>query len=488
MSRPAPQEVDLARTLLVEACEESDPAARFVPRREREAAAKAARAAHPDADAGYVAARARALAQSLESRHPALRGARRAALLRVPGLLVLVVTAAAGLAADALGDRRRINLLAFPLLALLAWNLAVYAAFGLGPLLARRAGRPVLPGALARVALWLAERRVWRAAPDEARWLAASLQRFGALWREAAGALLVARGSRLLHLGALGFALGLLAGMYLRGLVFEYRAAWESTFLGPRAVSTLLGVVLGPAARLLEVRDLLTPASLAALRAPGGDGPAAPWIHLWALTATALIVLPRALLAALAGRRARRLAGALAPPLAAPYFLRLLAADRGEGLRVRVWPYSHRLSPRAQDRLLELLHELFGNRAQLAVDEPLAYGAEPPGDAAGGARVAVFNLAQSPEQEVHGAFLEGLRGAAASGHAELLVLLDEEPYSERLGAAGAERVAQRRRAWERLAREAGLRTASLRAPGDGGGDALAEARAALASAGAVSSS
>jgi hypothetical protein len=485
---PGPtQEEDFARVLLVQACEERDPEARFVTRRERESASKHAHAARPEPPSAYVVERARSLAGLLASRHAALRAALRAALLAPPGVAALLPAAAAGLAADALGAGRRINLLAFPLLALLAWNLGAYVLQGVGPLLLGRTRRPALAGALARAGLWLAQRRALGAAPDEARWLAASLRRFGALWRDAAGEIALARARRLLHLGALGFALGLLAGMYLRGLVFEYRASWESTFLGASSVSALLGAVLGPAAALLDslrpgsepgFAALLSRESLEALRAPAGDGPAAPWIHLWALTALAAIGLPRALLAAAAGRRARRLARGLAPDLETPYFLRLLAPDRGQGLRVRVWTYSHRLSPRARDRLLELLHDLFGIRARLEVGEPIPYGGDAPADEPAGARVAVFNLAQSPEREVHGAFLEAL---LAGPPAELLVLLDEEPYAERLGEPGGERLAQRRRAWERLARELGLRTASLRTAGDGA-DPLLEARAALATA------
>jgi hypothetical protein len=147
-----------------------------------------------------------------------------------------------------------------------------------------------------------------------------------------------------------------------------------------------------------------------------------------------------------------------------------------------VLPYSHRLSARVQDGLLELLHELFGNRAQVRVAEPLAYGADPPARDAAGVRVAVFNLAQPPEQEVHGAFLESLRRAAGDGGG-LLVLLDEEPYRTRLGVAGGERLAERRRSWERVAREVGLRVAAL--PGAGGADPLAAARLALEPAGAL---
>lgn len=507
MPASAALEDALARTLLVQACEERDPEGRFVPQREREAASRAAREAAPGAaqeaapggGAAFVAARAATLGAALEARHASLRAARRAGKLRVPGALVLAASAALGLAADALGGERRVNLLAFPLLALILWNVAVYAGLGLRALAARRA-----PGAerggghaagLARRIGELAPRAALRvlarpsaAAPDEARWLAAAIADFGRRTLALTGPLHVARAQRALHLGALGFAAGMVAGLYLRGLAYAYRATWESTFLGPAQASALLSFVLGPAACALDALRgadapsavaLLAPGAIAALEAPG-DGPAATWIHLWALTAAAAIGAPRALLAFAAGRRARRLAAGLAPDLDAPYFLRLLAADRGGGVRVEVLPYSHLLAPRSADALRELLHELFGSRAEVALREPLAYGDDPPAQAAGGAalrRVVVFNLAQTPEHEVHGAFLEALR--AQDARAELLVLLDEAPYGARLGPGGAERLAERRRAWERLAREAGLRLAAL--PGEGARDeGLAAARAALA--------
>jgi hypothetical protein len=472
---------------------------------EREAASRRAReaaggdAADPEA---VVARRAAELATWLGARHATLRAAGRAALLRVPGVLVVAATAVAGFAADALGSERRVNLLAFPLLALLLWNFAVYVAFALRALALRHgdAGARARTGAaaLARRLGELVPRAALRvlarptaAAPDEARWLAGTLGDFGRRWLAATGPLHVVRAQCALHLGALGFAAGLVAGMYVRGLAWAYRATWESTFLGPAEASALLSLVLGPAARVLDaLRDgapsaaaLLAPASLAALEAPS-DGPAATWIHLWALTAAGAIGVPRAALAAFAARRARRLAATLRPPLDEPYYLRLLAADRGQGVRVEVLPYSHLLAPRSADGLRELLHELFGSRAEVSLRESLAYGDDPPAaaPAAPGAlrHVVVFNLAQTPEHEVHGAFLDALRSRADG---ELLVLLDEAPYGARLGPGGAERLAERRRAWERLVRESGLRAAAL--PGaDRRDEALAAARAALAPAGA----
>jgi len=490
----------LARVLVVQACEESDPEGRFVPRREREAASQEARGmlfADPEVEVpsepyGFVLKRAMLLSERLAGRHAALRGALAAARLRIPALPVLLVAAAAGFTADALGGERRINLLAFPLLALLVWNFAIYALFLGAPLLAHHEPGGGLARAAARAVGWLARRRIAGAAPEEARWLAASLRRFAALWSARSGPILAARLRRLLHLGALAFAAGIVAGMYVRGLAFEYRASWESTFLDPPQVARLLGVVLGPAAALLDAlrpdleppaRALLAEPAIAALRAPG-EGPAATWIHLWALTAGAAIVGPRLLLAAREARRVRRLVRPLAPPFDEPYFLRLRAPDRGAGVRVEVLPYSHRLAPASQDALLELLHELFGNRARVEVRPPLDYGAGAPPDAAAPAhaRVVVFNLAQPPEEEVHGAFLAALRqGQAAAPHPPaLLLLLDEEPYRARLGEGGGQdRIGQRRRAWERVARAADLRFAALRPLGADADAILREAREAL---------
>ncbi len=494
-------EQQLARILLVQACEESDPEQRFLARREREAATRTARdasAAGPGAPIEprrFFAVRAEPLAGLLTRRHPAVRAALAMLRLPLPVLPVLVGTAIAGFAADVLGSERRIHLLAFPLLGLLLWNAAVYALFALGPLISRREPAAGLASAAARAVSWLAQRRLAGATPEEARWLTRALGRFAAQWRAQAAPLLASRLRRLLHVGALGFALGVVGGMYVRGLAFEYRASWESTFLEAPQVARLLGVVLGPAAVVLDALEpelqptataMLSEPNLAALRAPDGDGPAATWIHLWALTAAAGIVLPRALLALRESRRARRLAAALAPPLDEPYYLRLRAPDRGAGVRVEVLLYSHQPQPAAHDGLLELLHELFGNRARVDVHEPLDYGADlppaAPGAGAPHARVVVFNLAQSPEEEVHGVFLEALRAdAARAAHPPvLLALLDEGPYRARLGeSSGAERIAQRRRAWERVGRAADLRFAALR-PLDADADAtLAEARAAL---------
>ena len=57
----------------------------------------------------------------------------------------------------------------------------------------------------------------------------------------------------MLHLAAAATALGVIAGLHTRGLAFEYRASWESTFLGAEQVDALLSVTLAPGSWLTGI-------------------------------------------------------------------------------------------------------------------------------------------------------------------------------------------------------------------------------------------
>ena len=473
------RESELRRLLLARACEEVDPAGRFVPHAARGRAGRAARAAlgaDPASDtaaARYLATRAERLLAEAAREHPALAGAERVAGVRVPVWAVAAAGFALGLALDALGRERAISLLAFPLLGVMLWNVAVLVGMAVGAVSGRA---PAAPAAWVRLAETVRLRTVGRGAGDRA-FVARAALRFAELWRDAAGALDAARARARLHVGAACCALGVVAGMYVAGFAFEYRATWESTFLGPEGVHRFLSVVLGPASALLRL-PLPDVAGIAALEAPGA-GAAAPWIHRWAVTALLVVVVPRVLLAARAFAAARAGALGLAPDLAAPAFARVLAEFRGEGADVRVLPYSVELGPDAATRLHELLRELFGSRARFGFEPPLAYGDEPP-PAVGEpeAIVLLFLLAQSPEREVHGVFVEELRQANAERPVPLLVLLDETRYRE---TASPERVEERLRAWRRVLADVGVDPVSLF--GDAAPDRLLEdARARLGAA------
>ena len=102
--------------------------------------------------------------------------------------------------------------------------------------------------------------------------LSAALRRFSDEWWPLAQPLLLWQGKRLFHFGSAVVALGLIAGFYLRGIALEYRAGWESTFLGPAQVRSLLGLIYGPASALTGIALPADDAAVAALHWRDGQG------------------------------------------------------------------------------------------------------------------------------------------------------------------------------------------------------------------------
>ncbi len=219
-----------------------------------------------------------------------------------------------------LGPHREIGVLQVPLLALIVWNLCVYAAFLLWGLFARRpSGGPKLHAPLPRYGHpdhgpWLASRLVdgvvsrfaSRSRKRDAQGailVSTAVTRYAADWRRASAPLLGSRLRLWLHLGSLALVLGVVVGMYVRGIGFRYEATWESTFLDASDLHRLLRFVLGPASALLHI-----PVPALEGRYASSAGPAAPWIHLYAGTALLYVGVPRLLFAAFEARRARRLA------------------------------------------------------------------------------------------------------------------------------------------------------------------------------------
>ncbi len=415
------------------------------------------------AAADFVARRARLLATQLEERFPkAMRGFNALRWRSWIGVLLPLLALLFGAVAEHVADRHAINILAFPLLGLLLWNLVVYlvlvgeALRGLG----RHTSRS--PGWVARQFSGLRTVVAGRVSGP----LAGSFANFVADWTRAAAPLLIARSARVLHLSAALLALGAIAGLYVRGLVFEYRAGWESTFLDASAVHSLLALFLAPVAKLISA-PFPDAAGVAALRWSAGNGEnAARWIHLYATVAAIVVVVPRLALAALARWRERRLASDFPVPLGESYFRRLLADWPEDPTRVRIVPYGY--TPNAQVRagVHHLAEHLYGARVQLQADEPVAFGDEDAlaaaAPAAGGSPaeamidvIALFNLAATPETENHGAFIDALQQYTPD---PVLVLVDESAYRRRLGAqpGASERLAQRREAWSALAGTRGL--------------------------------
>lgn len=369
------------------------------------------------------------------------------------GHTLVIAAFAAGLAADAIGSERRVNLLAPPLLGLLAWNLFVYALIVVRSgarvvAAARRTAGPAFGpfvAAFARVAHAIA--------PAAGQLGGGAGSTFLADWAQAARTLTAARVGRVLHASAIVFALGMLASLYLRGLAFDYRAGWESTFLDASHVHALLAVVLGPASQLTGIA-LPDAAALQGMRFPAAAGVnAAPWLHLYAVTVVFVVLLPRALLALADRWLEARWSAHFKLPLDDVYYRGLTRSLRATGDRVRVLPYALQLSPQAALGLNAVLTRACGAKTTVEIGPTTVYGDEDRADLAVMAPdvtvvAPIFALAATPEPENHGAFVVRVRANGVGG-ARLLALVDESSFVRQFGAASPRR-AERRDAWRHM--------------------------------------
>ncbi len=457
--------------LLVRAIESEDPDGAVLTREDRQFATAAALREQPLGErngsretARFLHRRSELALERLLSRFPALR--RACGLSRWPSWLNWAVPLGAlvlGLLSNQL-DGDRLNILAFPLLGMLAWNLLVYLWLGLNALrhLAGRrtdmADHPLLrllerfggPAATRLAAQPTLERGVARFARD---------------WGRAAGALTRYRGSRTLHLGAALFAVGVIAGLLLRArYTAEYQAGWAGTWAGAeREVAAFLQLVLGPASWLTGL-PLPGAERLRDLR--GGGENAGDWLILWAVTATLFVIGPRLLLAAWNGATAAMLKRRVPVPGPEDFYIRsLLRNALGRPGLARVVPYGFQPTSSARERLQRLLAAALGEKVRVEVDDPVPYGAEDRWLAAAGGTlgeadqlVLLFAMASTPESENHGAFAEGVRNRLKGGGTGLTLLIDDSSLRERLRgqASAARRLGERAAAWRDVLAPVGI--------------------------------
>ena len=400
----------------------------------------------------FLQQRSEQILKRLAERTPALRtflhrGAGWKALS--VGLPLIALLLGAGV--DRISDPHRVDLLSAPLLAIIGWNLLVYLVLlawlfvpasktgwaSAGVIRRLSAGRAALP----------------RKLPST---LTAALVEFMAEWTRLSATLSHARLARTMHLAAALFAVGAVLSLVARGFLTQYVAGWESTFLDATQVHAVLSVLFAPAEWVFRLPGFSV-ADIEALRftqtpAPSGGK---QWVLLYAATMLLLVVLPRLILAAVAHWRARRIAANFPLDLEQPYFRQLRGKMGGPPGVLRVLPYSFTLDEARDKGLATVAAMLLGDQARVMLRPSSAYGDESR-DALGEAALddpnvsltaVLFNLAATPENENHGAFLDHLLRASPRGVA---VLVDESSLAERLAAqaGGRTRVDERIALWQ----------------------------------------
>jgi hypothetical protein len=283
-----------------------------------------------------------------------------------------------------------------------------------------------------------------------ARGPAATRRAFVALvadWSERAAPLYAARAMRILHLAAAALALGVLAGLYVRGIGLAYLADWQSTFLDAATVRRIAAIAYAPGEWLT---GLAVPGvdAIAAMQAPAGVN-AAAWIHRMAATVALVILAPRLVLALAAWLVERHRAARVAMPVDDPYFARLLRGLRGGVARVRVVPYAHAPAGGVVAGLEAVVARVFGGATALTVTAPVPYGDDVvPSLDPSATNVVLFDASATPEREVQGAALATLAGRGGA-----LACVDESAWAAHW-ADEPSRIAERRAAWQRLGEDA----------------------------------
>lgn len=344
-----------------------------------------------------------------------------------------------GLGTDLLAGRAIIDILAPSVWAVILWNLIVYLGLLVSVLKSDAADTGLLKRALLA---W------WRRDPVTGPIAYAKRQ-----WLSLAQPAAMAQAASLLHVAAAAFAAGLVAGMYARGLVFDFRAGWQSTFLDTATVQRTLSALLAPASVLsgIKVPDI---AAIEAMRltplAAQATASAAPWIHLYATLLGLLVIAPRAILAIVATAQSLWRAKHIDLPLQDAYFQRLLRHRRGGPATVIVVPHAAAPDSKGLLTLRNLLAREYGDDVQITLSDVVRLGDE---EQAGCATTAVLQLAwvelgATPEAESHGRLLQALRKAAPG--VALVLFGDETDFNRRFSAVPS-RLVQRRSAWKQLA-------------------------------------
>lgn len=379
-----------------------------------------------------------------------------------------------GLGTNVFSRSGQINLISFPVFGLLAWNFIIYALLIVG------VAKPV-SGLWKPLQSWLIRGTgsmtgtIENATSGVIPWFQIR-EEFIKQWIPQSRKLLSEHIKANLHLAAVMAALGVVLGMYLRGLAFEYRAGWSSTFLNGESLETFLRVTLGTAAWVSGI-ELPNAERLAQLSwAQGSEGEnAAIWIHLYAVTCVLFIGLPRLLLALGSAGKARRLQvefpldiNALgltpAPDVA------LEDRSNPKAKQICVIPFNLELKPKDRE-LIRLF--AFGEaggpvnidyREKIDYSEIESYFAAFTSAATEAHRtVLLFNLSGTPEHEVQGDAIKLLQEKVP--RERLLVYLDGDAFTQRFDDDPdfPSRLTKRKESWSNFLKTYGLKPVFMRA-------------------------
>lgn len=401
---------------------------------------------------------------------PLRRPRRAASLLWWLPLLALLL----GFATEKIAEPHRLNLMAWPLLAIVFWNLAMYVVMAV--LWLRRLLRPRRPGevdelgleALRPVTNWWTRSAL--GLKDKDGYLRTIYQRFMADWMPYSHARHARVLRSLTHLCAAALAIGVGAALWFTGMFAEYRVGWESTWLTPQHMHTLAHWLSWPAQTLLGMPAWSLEQIEQLQSWPAGQQQnGRQWIIAYSTLLALTVVLPRVLLAVWNWVAALGLSKTLHLPLDEPYFQKIARDFSSDATTVAVHPFSMVMNNQRQQQVVQFVQQHFGAAAHVHFAPTLEYGegegrfAHTLESAQPHLQALLFNMAATPEEETHGAALAqfeahvpGARGVWLYGH----------EFAQRLGdtEAARHRIAERSHLWQVFVESHGMQAQFIGLP------------------------
>ncbi|MEA3437486.1 MAG: DUF2868 domain-containing protein [Thermodesulfobacteriota bacterium] len=305
--------------------------------------------------------------------------------------LFLLVSFLIGLGSNYLGSGPRVNILLNPLMILLGWNFAIYLVLLFKETIFRKYTLPPSNMAFQLINFGKSIKDKFNLLFPKKSKKSTILRNariyFIKLWLKQANALSAVRLSLILHGMAITLTCGVVTGLYLRGLFQEYQFAWLSTF--DKSIIMSLGKVIFAPVLFLTQGNMPK------------ENMGAAWIHLFAASAGLYILLPRFLLLFYTRLKIKKLTRSVEPDLTLPYFNKW----RSDSINLDLYSYSYSMDDKNLLLLNEALERVYGHQDKLIV-ENIQWGGNLP-KSLNQDRIPVFcfNAAQTPEDEVHGDFL-----------------------------------------------------------------------------------
>lgn len=337
-----------------------------------------------------------------------------------------------------------VNLLSPALLLILFWQIALYALLLVGTIAAPLGWKPKWPG-----------RELFAALLSRLRILTVSKQtlRERPLWLSLLAPALRSEAARAFHLAAAALGAGLLTGLAFRGIGTAYTVGWTSTWLAGH--EAWLAALFSATYGLVPLELFGTPFPDAAaiaemnlrINAQGSPDAAAWLLRLMGLVAI-VVILPRLLLAFFAGRRAKAARtrfvwiDELDEP--APVSTQRSVASISEGATVLTTiPADESLRCRTAALLMQ--PDARWRTVDVWKDEPESALASVDTEAA----VLLFDATATPEEEVHGHWID----AVGRRQPDAVTLLVDLSGLEAQFGAESERLTARKALWESFAAE-----------------------------------